>query len=106
MNKKRHTHVKVGDRVKVITGAQKGLLGNISSINKTKEIVTIDTVTPRQKSLKNRESKESTKIELQIPINVSNVMLWDKEANACDKIGYMFVDSKKVRYFKKSGNIL
>lgn len=106
MNTKIHAHVKVGDRVKIITGAQKGVLGNVSSISTKKKIVIIDTVSPRIKFIKNRESKESTKIELQIPISVSNVMLWDKEANTCSKVGHKLVNLKKVRYFKKSGNIL
>jgi ribosomal protein L24 len=32
--------------------------------------------------------------------------LWDKEANVASKIGYKIVNEKKVRYFKKSGNIV
>jgi ribosomal protein L24 len=33
-------------------------------------------------------------------------MLWDKENNKSGRIGYKIVDGKKVRYFKKSGNII
>jgi ribosomal protein L24 len=45
-------------------------------------------------------------MELQIPIHISNVMLWDKEANLSSKIGYKLINNEKKRYFKKSGNIL
>jgi large subunit ribosomal protein L24 len=106
MNKFKNHHVKIGDRIKIICGNQKGLLGNISSINIKKEIVTIDTVNPRIKYVKNREGGESKKIELQIPIHISNVMLWDQEANQSSKIGYKLINNEKKRYFKKSGTIL
>lgn len=68
--------------------------------------MTIDTVLPRIKFVKNREGGESKKMELQIPIHISNVMLWDKEANLSSKIGYKLINNEKKRYFKKSGNIL
>jgi large subunit ribosomal protein L24 len=106
MNKVKPKHVKIGDRIKIITGTQKGLIGNISSINIKKDIVTIDTVTPRIKYVKSREGGESKKIEIQLPIHISNVMLWDPESNMSSKIGYKIVNNEKKRYFKKSGNLL
>jgi ribosomal protein L24 len=33
-------------------------------------------------------------------------MLWDKEANKASKIGYKIIDNAKIRYFKKSGNVV
>jgi hypothetical protein len=33
-------------------------------------------------------------------------MLWDKIAQVTSRIGHKMVDNKKVRYFKKSGNII
>jgi large subunit ribosomal protein L24 len=103
---KKDKHVKIGDRIKIITGDQKGIIGNISSINIKKEILTIDTVLPRIKYVKSREGGESKKVELQIAIHISNVMLWDKESNTSSKIGYKVINNEKKRYFKKSGNIL
>jgi large subunit ribosomal protein L24 len=73
----------------------------------TKEsIVFLDGITPRIKFRKNPQGQESIKSEIQIPIHSSNVMLWDKEKNMASKIGYKIVNDKKVRYFKKSGNIV
>jgi large subunit ribosomal protein L24 len=106
MNKKKKAHVKLGDRIKIIAGSQKGLLGCISAINLKKETVIIDTSVPRVKFLKARKDNEPKKIELPISINISNVMLWDNEANISSKIGYKFLNNEKKRYFKKSGNIL
>jgi ribosomal protein L24 len=33
-------------------------------------------------------------------------MLWDKDANRSGRVGYKIVNGKKVRYFKKSGNLV
>jgi len=106
MKKKMKSHVKIGDKVKVISGKQKGFIGVITSMVTKESIVFLDGITPRIKFRKNPQGQESIKSEIQIPIHSSNVMLWDKEQNIASKIGYKIVNDKKVRYFKKSGNIV
>jgi|TARA_B110000977_G_scaffold201808_1_gene298840 large subunit ribosomal protein L24 len=106
MTKKLQTHLKIGDKVKVITGSQKGIIGTISLINKKKESISIDNILPRITYKKNPQGGESQKVEIQSMLNISNVMLWDKEANNSSKIGYKVIDGKKTRYFKKSGNFV
>jgi large subunit ribosomal protein L24 len=106
MKKQIKTHVKVGDKVKVTTGSQKGFIGTINSIISNKSLVIIEGILPRIKYTKNRQGGDPVKKEIPMSIHISNVMLWDKEANIASKIGYKIVDNKKVRYFKKSGNLL
>ena len=106
MNRKIKRHVKIGDKVKIISGNQKGFIGNIVSISIKKSTVIIDTTLPRIKFLKNREGGELTKLEIPISIHISNVMLWDIQANQMSKIGYKFINTQKKRYFKKSGNFV
>lgn len=106
MNKNKNSHVKIGDKVKVITGNQKGFIGTISSIAAKKSFVIVEGILPRTKFTKNRQGGEPVKQELPLAIHVSNVMLWDSEQNKAGKIGYKMVDTKKVRYFKKSGNLV
>mgnify|MGYP003991603991 CR=1 FL=1 len=100
------TKFKIGDKVKVITGTQKGLIGNILNIDKKKSSIFLDNLTPRVTYRKNTQGGEPKKQEIQVQIHLSNVMLWDKEANQSSKIGSKLIDGKKQRYFKKSGNIL
>jgi large subunit ribosomal protein L24 len=99
-------HVKIGDRVKIITGKNKNIIGNILSISSKNSTVIIDNVLPRIKYSKNPQGGESKKTDIQIPIHISNVMLWDKEKNQTSKIGYKILNGEKKRYFKKSGNFL
>jgi large subunit ribosomal protein L24 len=106
MNKMTKHHIRMGDMVKVITGTNKGVIGKINSITSKNSTVTIDTITPRIKYVKNKQSGETQKLELSIPINISNVMLWDKTINKSSKTGTKIVNDQKVRYFKKSNNIV
>lgn len=106
MKKQLKKHVKIGDRIQIITGKQKGLIGNISAINLKKSTVLIDSLLPRIKYAKNPQGGEAKKIELATAIHISNVMLWDKDANLSSRIGYKLIDKVKKRYFKKSGNLI
>ena len=102
MKNKRSCHIKVGDKVKVITGTNKGIVGTINSILFKKSIVFIEEILPRIKYIKNTQGEESKKVEIKTPIHISNVMLWDKEANLSSKIGYKLINNEKKRYFKKA----
>lgn len=106
MKKKEKSHIKIGDKIKVISGNQKGIIGIINSILKKKSVVYVDGISPRLKNIKNSKEEKNKQIELQIPIHISNVMLWDTQSNFASRIGYKIVDSQKKRYFKKSGNLL
>ena len=99
-------HIKIGDKIKVIAGNQKGLVGNISSIDKTNLLINVDSISPRIKQVKNKEGGEPKKMEIQIGIHLSNIMLWDTLANKANRIGYKIINGEKKRYFKKSGNII
>jgi large subunit ribosomal protein L24 len=106
MKEKIKTHLKIGDKVKIITGNQKGTMGNISVINRKKELLSIATLLPRVIYKKNPQGGESKRIELQPMIHISNVILWDTQANCSSKIGYKLIEGTKKRYFKKSGNVV
>ena len=61
MKNKGNCHIKVGDKVKVITGENKGTIGTINSILFKKSIVFIDEILPRIKYIKNTQGEESKK---------------------------------------------
>jgi large subunit ribosomal protein L24 len=104
--KTKNCHIKIGDTIKVITGENKGFIGKIESVLLKKSVVFIEGIEKRIKYQKQTPNTEAKKIELQIPIHISNVMLWDNKAKIASRIGYKKIDTKKYRYFKKSGNVL
>jgi len=97
---KKQSHLKLGDKIQVISGIQKGTIGTITSLFLKKSIAYIDSIEPRQKSTKTKT------IEIQIPIHISNLMLWDTQFNQPSRIGYQFVEKKKCVILKKSGNLV
>ena len=106
MKKQHKLHVKIGDKIKIIAGSQKGLVGIISSISSAKSVAVIEGVLPRIKYKKQNPNSEAEKVELQLPIHTSNLMLWDDQNNQAGRVGYKLTDDTKIRYFKKSGNVL
>jgi large subunit ribosomal protein L24 len=102
----KNSHVKKGDIIQIIAGEKKGLIGKIQSIFLKKSIVFIEGVDLRTKYKKQSQNAEAIKIELQVPIHISNVMLWDSQNKLRSRIGSKIVEKKKYRYFKKSGNLL
>jgi len=106
MKKQIRNHLKIGDKVKVLTGNNKGFIGKVGSVNSKDSTITIEGIIPRIKYIKDRQSGETKKLELQLALHSSNVMLWDAAANTASRIGYKLVEGKKVRYFKKSGNLV
>jgi len=106
MTKSLISNVKIGDTIKIITGNQKGLIGNITSVFRKTSLVVVEGVVPRIKYIKNKQGGDPKQVELSVPIHLSNVMLWDKVAQVASRVGSKIVDNKKVRYFKKSGNVI
>lgn len=100
-------HLKLNDKVIVIAGNEKGKIGKIQAILKKKMRVIIEGVNRGVKHLKpsktqtNKESKGSLK-EIELPIHLSNVMLYDDINQKGSRIGYKFISDKKVRFFKKT----
>ena len=104
--KKNKLHVKIGDKIKIIAGNEKGLIGTINVIFQDKSMAIIEGVVPRIKYKKKTPNGEAQKIEIPYMIHTSNLMLWDSQLNQSSRVGYKLVDNIKKRYFKKSGNIL
>jgi large subunit ribosomal protein L24 len=103
---KQKSHVKIGDKIKIIAGNQKGLVGTISSISTKKSLAIIEGILPRIKYQKKGQNGETQKMEIPIPVHVSNLMLWDTQKNQSSRIGYKLIENIKKRYFKKSGNFV
>lgn len=97
-----------GDKVKVISGSFKGTVGDVIKVDPKKEMVMIEGVNLQKKHLKpSQVNPDGGIIEREGWIHVSNVALYDSKAKEASRVGYK-TDAKgnKVRYFKKSGNVV
>lgn len=100
-------HVKTGDKVKVITGKDKGKEGVILKTLPKKDRVIVEGVNIVKKHKKASQSNMTGGIiEEEAAIHVSNVMLIDAKTGEPTKVGYKIEDGKKVRVSKKTGEII
>ncbi len=100
-------HVKKGDKVMVIAGKDKGKQGVILEAYPKKSRVLVEGVNMIKKHAKpSQDNPQGGIIEKEAPIHSSNVMPIDPKTGEPTRVGYKIVDGKKVRYAKKSGELL
>ena len=97
--------LKKNDTVKVIAGKDKGRTGKIVQIDPETERVIVQGVNMVSKTMKKRNAQDKGGImEVEAPIHVSNVQLVSKDK--VSRVGYRVENGKKVRYAKKTGEVL
>ncbi len=100
-------HVKTGDKVKVITGKDKGKEGVILKAFPSKQRVLVEGVNIVKKHAKpSQDNPQGGIVNEEAPIHVSNVMPIDPKTGEPTRVGYKIEDGKKVRIAKKSGEPL
>jgi large subunit ribosomal protein L24 len=98
--------VKTGDTVKVIAGKDRGVTGKvIKAMPKVNKVVVEGVAIAKKHQKPNAANPNGAIVEIPAPIHVSNVQVLDKNGVA-GRVGYKEVDGKKVRYSKKSGEVL
>lgn len=109
--------IKVGDNVAIMSG--KGKFTTDKKGNKTRTVGQVIKAFPKENKIvvkgvnlvkkHERARSEDDKggiLQMEAPIHVSKVMIIDPKTNLPTRIGYKVVDGKKVRYAKRSGEIL
>ena len=97
--------LKKDDTVKIIAGKDKGLTGKIIKVDPVTERVIVQGANMVKKTMKKQNAQDKGGImEVEAPIHVSNVALVSK--GSVSKIGYKMENGKKVRYAKKTGEVL
>ena len=100
-------HVKTGDKVMVITGKDKGKTGVILASFPKKNRVLVEGVNIVKKHSKpSQMNPQGGIINQEAPIHVSNVMPIDPKTGEPTRVGVKVENGKKVRYAKKSGEVL
>jgi len=97
---------KKGDKVVVISGKSKGTVGTISNVLKDNKVI-VEGANMVKKHIKPNGQTAGSIIEVEAPINASNVMIVDPKTKKRTRIGHT-TDKKgnKVRVSKKSNEQL
>src|SRR5690625_781322 len=100
-------HVKKGDKVKVLTGKDRGKTGTVLEAFPKNERVLVEGVNMVQKHAKpSQDNPQGGILNQEAAIHVSNVMPIDPKSGEPTRVGYEERDGKKVRIAKKSGEPL
>ena len=98
--------IKTGDNVKVITGNNKGSEGKVLKIVSDKNRLIVEGVNLVKKHMKpNAQNPQGGIIEKEASIHISNVSLLTSSGEST-KVGYRMDDNKKVRFSKKSNEVI
>lgn len=96
--------IKKGDKVKVITGAYKGTIGEVTKAFPKEDKVIVEGANMVKKHLRpTQQNPDGGIVEKEAKIHVSNVMLYDEKAKQASRVKFEMKDGKKVRVYKKSG---
>ena len=98
--------IRKGDNVRVIAGAQKGSEGRVVKLILGSGRVIVEGVNLVKKHTKpSAQSPQGGIVEKEASIDISNLSILTSEGNTT-RIGYRIEDGKKVRYSKKSKEVL
>jgi large subunit ribosomal protein L24 len=101
-------HVKKGDTVQVISGTDKGKVGEVLKAFPELSKVLVQGVNIKTKHIKPQQEGESGQITtIEFPIHSSKVMLYSTKQKVASRINYTFdANGRKVRMLKKTGEII
>jgi len=98
--------IKSGDTVRLIAGDHKGQEGKVQRILRDKNKAIVEGVNMVSKHEKPSASNpQGGIVKKEAPIHLSNLSLIDKKGDTT-RIGYRMEDGKKVRFSKKSNEVI
>ena len=99
--------IKSGETVRVIAGDHKGAEGKVLSVNRENNKAIVEGV-----NLVSKHTKPSAKnpqggiVKKEAPIQISNISLIDPKTKETTRVGVRVEGDKKVRFSKKSNQVL
>ena len=97
--------IKKGDTVKVMTGKCRGQTGQVTKVLMDEAMVVVEGVNVVRRNAKPSQANPDGPYDVTKPIHISNVSLVDANGNH-SKVGYKVENDKKVRFFKKTGELV
>ncbi|MGM0391726.1 MAG: 50S ribosomal protein L24 [Bacteroidota bacterium] len=98
--------IKSGDTVRIIAGDHKGQEGKVQKILREKNKAIVEGVNMVSKHEKPSASNpQGGIVKKEAPLHISNLSLIDKKGETT-RVGYRTEDGKKVRFSKKSNEVI
>ncbi len=99
--------IRKGDEIVVITGKDKGRRGKVTQVRASGHLMVegINIAKKHQKPNPNAGVAGGV-VEKEMPIDISNVALWNAKAGKADRVGIRTEGDRKVRFFKSTNELV
>ncbi|MFY7781585.1 MAG: 50S ribosomal protein L24 [Tagaea sp.] len=98
--------VRKDDEVAVLTGREKGKTGKIVRVFPDDMTVLVQGVNMVKRHQRPAQGRQGGIVEKEAPIHVSNVALLDPKDRKPTKVGFKTVDGRKLRFARRSGEMI
>lgn len=99
--------IKKGDRVIVLTGRDKGVIGEVLKLNPTDNRAVVQGVNKVKRHTAASNTSAGGIIEKEMSIDLSNLAIVDPKDDKATRVGFKQLDDgRKVRYAKRSGEVI
>ena len=94
-----------GDKVVVLAGKDKGKKGEITSVDPKANQAVVDGVNSAIRHQRQTQTTQGGRVAKNMPIDLSNLSLMDKNGKAT-RVGFRMEGDKKVRFAKTTGDAI
>lgn len=98
--------IRKGDKVTILAGRDKGKIGEVLKVDPAANRVVVQGVNVVKRHQRPTPMDPGGIKNFEAPIHVSNVAHIDPKSNEATRIGFKVEDGKKVRFAKKSGEVI
>ena len=99
--------LKKGDKVVVLAGRDKGRQGEITQVMPADNRAIVSGVNIVVRHQRPSQTSQGGRIAKEAPIQLSNLALVDPKEGGATRVGFKFLeDGRKVRFAKKSGEVI
>jgi large subunit ribosomal protein L24 len=99
--------IRKGDRVVILTGRDKGRQGAVLKVLPKEDRLFVEGLNIVHRHTRPSQADPQGGIkDKEAPLHVSNVALVDPKSGAPTRVGFRVEDGKKVRFAKKSGEVI
>ncbi|HEX2668887.1 MAG TPA: 50S ribosomal protein L24 [Gammaproteobacteria bacterium] len=99
--------IRKGDEVVVITGKDKGRRGSVLKVLEQDRVLVENVNMAKKHQRPNPNANvQGGIVEKEMPIHISNVMLFNPVTKKGDRVGLRKVKDRKVRFFKSNNEVV
>ncbi|MCK0189908.1 MAG: 50S ribosomal protein L24 [Arenibacter sp.] len=99
--------IKTGDTVRIIAGDHKGVEGKVVTVDREKNKAIVEGANMVSKHEKPSASNpQGGIVKKEAPLQISNLSLIDPKSGETTRVGFEVRDGKKVRFSKKSKEVI